>query len=708
MFQPPQSLVDAVAERTLVPFIGAGVSVGAVHDLEPKMQFPDWKGLIGRLATRLRAEGKPAFADQVEATIPNDTMVAAQLAMDNLGRPLFLDVMKDAFGRVRKPIGANLSATQAIWQLQAPFLITTNYDLALEWPLDPTQIQRIHNDDPSELLTLDRKDYPLQRIWHLHGSINRIDTVILTSDQYRLLYPDETSKARTAYENAFNQFEHLLATRHFLFIGFSLAEPVLRKKLADVMAKTVRTAPLKYLLLRAGEADAAEQTKFLENYNVQVIEFEDFGAPMVEAIDRIHRAAFPGAPSVSGLGLTAEMEHLVDDLLTRVVGLAISPRAVARMYFASKPDAWSPLPIGGDGIARLREAIVLLGSAVTRAESGVPPLLDFADRLASEALEPWPKRLRTWLDGAATQLGFGVGGTPPLGPLIAAARTAEVPGRAQVLVRIQPSATGTDQWLVHAWLYVGARVPEALFGAEGQPYKAGSSGQIVYELLEELEARYLDPDLTSIAFIVPSVLACDAIHGWRLPASVADDPPIGVKYMVTVRSLERLERAPMIRQRFRQAWNDLKKRATEVLAVLEPNAALPAGAVAALFLDAASAKRPDLATILQKQGARCVVLREPPCATALDHLSAVLNTTTPAIVWCEDITAATAVEREIRDLLQSVPIADLPRRIREERATTFAAAGPTGGGSKLTLLWDDADYVPPDQDPNAKARLETT
>jgi hypothetical protein len=86
MFSPPQSLVDAVIARTLVPFIGAGVSVGAVHGLPADQQFPDWKGLIRRLAARLEAERKVAAARQVEALIPTDTMAAAQLAMDSLGR----------------------------------------------------------------------------------------------------------------------------------------------------------------------------------------------------------------------------------------------------------------------------------------------------------------------------------------------------------------------------------------------------------------------------------------------------------------------------------------------------------------------------------------------------------------------------------------------------------------------------------------------
>lgn len=707
MFEPPQSLVDAVRDRTLVPFVGAGISVGAVHSLAPDKQFPDWKGLILRLATRLRDEQKATVADQVEDMLP-DTMAAAQLALDNLGPGGFRKEMERAFARQRPPVGADLSSARAIWRLQSPFIITTNYDLVLEWPWDATQIQRIHNDDPTHIAGLTDTSSSMRRIWYLHGSIGRIDTVILTTDQYLKLYPDGI-KTRTDYQNAFNHFQHLLTTRSFLFLGFSLTEPVLRRKLQDVLELTARAAPIKFLLLRSGEADDAKKKDFFDRYHVQVLEFEDFGDPMIAAIDAIGRAAWPGGPTIFGAGLTMEMEPLVEDLLHRVSGLVVRPDVIARIYNASKPRSWTPALTGGDGITLLREAIVQLAGAVSPAQDGLPPLLDFADRLKSEATEPWLTRLQLWLDDAVEHLAADADARTGLLQLLAAARISAVPDRVQVLVRIRGGPMGSGQWLVHAWSWSGTLVPETLFGVEGKLYKEGSSGEVVYDLFDELEARNFEPERTSIAFIVPNLLACEAIHGWRLPASVASDPPIGATYTVTVRPLERLERAPLIRRRFKKAWDEFKKRAAEMLAVLDANALPPPGGVPAVLLDASAAMKGDLARTLEQQGARCVVLREAPCATALDHLSAVLDTTTPAIVWCQDTTADPAdVEKAMRELLQSVPIAGLPRRIRDERAAAFLDQTGNHRGMNLTLIWDDADYLPPEHDPNARARIEAT
>jgi hypothetical protein len=145
-----------------------------------------------------------------------------------------------------------------------------------------------------------------------------------------------------------------------------------------------------------------------------------------------------------------------------------------------------------------------------------------------------------------------------------------------------------------------------------------------------------------------------------------------------------------------------------MLAVLEPNGAVPAARVAALLLDATAALKRDLSATLEKQGVRCIVLREPPCATALGQLNAVLETTAPAILWYRDSSATPEhVEATMREILAGGSIADLPRRIRDERLEAFRDETGTHRGAHLTLVWDDTDYLPPEHDRDARAKVET-
>jgi hypothetical protein len=706
MFTPPKGLVDAVKNRTLVPFVGAGISVGAVIRLPPQDRFPNWSGLIKRLSQRLRDERKTADADQVDGE--PDIMAAAELAVERLGRTLFQREMEAAFGQDRAPRGAELSAIQAIWRLNAPFVMTTNYDYVLEWPWAPNRVQRINNDDPSALGSLDAPSTKL-RIWYLHGSIARIDTLILTSGQYLKLYPDnETGRPkRTEYQNAFNVFQQLLATRSFLFMGFSLQEPVLRRKLEDVLALTVQTAPMKYLLLKAGEADGAKRQEFFDRYRVQVIECDDFGAEMIAAIDAIGRTAWPGGSAADLAPLTAEMRLLVDELLEQLDGLLVPAETTSRIHNAAKPKRWPTLPAGGDGLTLLRDAVVDLGAAVAPSPDAVSPLLDFVNRLTREVGEPWLTRLRAWLDTAVDRIAPDLAASGSLRQALTAAPRGAAAERVHVLVRIRVDDSRSGGWLVHAWLWAGTRFPESLLGPEGKAFKSGSSEAVVFDLFDQLEARDVDPALTSISFAVPNGLAWQPIHTWTLPVSVAKDPPIGTRYTVTIRPLERLERIGFMRRRFKKAWDELKKRAAEALAILDLPAAHTDG-VPAVVVDASAAAAADLETTLDERGARCVVLREAPSASSFAHLSAVVDTPIPAIVWSSDPSADPAqAGQSMRDLLGPVTVAELPRRVRDLRQAAYRDKTGAHRGMYLSLVWDDADYAPPEHDETSKAKIDT-
>src|SRR6185436_4387307 len=123
------------------------------------------------------------------------------------------------------------------------------------------------------------------------------------------------------------------------------------------------------------------------------------------ALNTIGREAWGDSLDLSRAGLTAEMEQLVDALLENASGLTLPPATVARVYNAAKPTSFPHALTGGDGIELLAEAIVTLGNAVTSGEGGLPPLLDFANRLKREVTEPWLSRLQLWLDDSVQRLG---------------------------------------------------------------------------------------------------------------------------------------------------------------------------------------------------------------------------------------------------------------------------------------------------------------
>ncbi|MFN9041668.1 MAG: hypothetical protein ACK5YO_35595, partial [Planctomyces sp.] len=85
-----KELIKAIAQRKLVPFIGAGVSIG-VNKRGAKKKFPTWTQLLCSLAETLRTSD-PTGADRVLATIRDkDLLAAADVALEKLGRTVFSD-----------------------------------------------------------------------------------------------------------------------------------------------------------------------------------------------------------------------------------------------------------------------------------------------------------------------------------------------------------------------------------------------------------------------------------------------------------------------------------------------------------------------------------------------------------------------------------------------------------------------------------------
>ena len=81
----PASLITALQNGKVIPFVGAGVSL-AVKDAQGNALFPSWKQLLQNAAARLRAEGNADMADVVDALVKVGQYLNAALnARDGLG-----------------------------------------------------------------------------------------------------------------------------------------------------------------------------------------------------------------------------------------------------------------------------------------------------------------------------------------------------------------------------------------------------------------------------------------------------------------------------------------------------------------------------------------------------------------------------------------------------------------------------------------------
>jgi len=84
----PQGLKTAVNDGSLIPFVGAGVSMD-VRRRDGSRAFPGWSDLLLAGAERLTAECYPEHAERVRLLMnqsPPDFFGAAQVAQSRLGQ----------------------------------------------------------------------------------------------------------------------------------------------------------------------------------------------------------------------------------------------------------------------------------------------------------------------------------------------------------------------------------------------------------------------------------------------------------------------------------------------------------------------------------------------------------------------------------------------------------------------------------------------
>ena len=186
----PQELSQQLSKGNVVLFVGAGLSIGA--------GLPDWDTLIRPLAERIGYEG-------------DDLLKAAQFYQNRYGRHALISYLRDKLDTtgieptenhdllVRLPIGT---------------VFTTNFDDLLE--------RAYRRAGRSVNLVVGATELPFWdesrvNLVKLHGTYDRPASIIITERDYNTIYRSNALIVQ--------QLNALLATKTFLFVGYSMGDP---------------------------------------------------------------------------------------------------------------------------------------------------------------------------------------------------------------------------------------------------------------------------------------------------------------------------------------------------------------------------------------------------------------------------------------------------------------------------------------------------
>lgn len=288
----PELLIAAKRDKKLVPFIGAGLSLGS----DVKGGFPRWGEIPRRLLdqclqhhwhddddrTTLRARFlKPDPADPTRE-VPRSMPLRSMLRELGMVKQKLGHDYGNAISAIFRPLDAEPgSAHRAILALRTQIVLTSNYDQLLEAVEGPL-LRPNYTWRRADAALADVKA-GRNVLFKVHGSADDWTSIVLTEDEYTAVRQDP----------GYRKFiDHLLISSSFLFIGYGMSDPQdLDILLAENTAALKGAASVHHALLQrltSEQDDVERRDRLFRDYRVSVITFDNFTeiAPFLAALAR--------------------------------------------------------------------------------------------------------------------------------------------------------------------------------------------------------------------------------------------------------------------------------------------------------------------------------------------------------------------------------------------------------------------------------------
>lgn len=317
---------------------------------------------------------------------------------------------------------------------------------------------------------------------------------------------------------------------------------------------------------------------------------------------------------------------------------------------------------------------------------GLPPAVLLVDTAATLAASPGHRgTLLKWVDGWAHRSDL----TAALARRRSLRRStpADPDTPCCLIVAVEPTRDGTGEIVVRSWLNT---VPGRWDPQPGEPATTtlDGLGQAVESALRQgapLWSVPADPDgreqPTYVEFVLPYDLLNHDVAGLSFRVGHGRPLPLGLKYGVHLRSLERMRTDDvLVRRQWRERWSSLRKHGVTVHG----------------WTDADAQRLDAWQTALAGESARTAVVLDAPADTpALEALKAAIAEGISLAIW--DRRGAFIEERRevVTAVFASVPIAaQIPMAIhRLRKKAVDPAQSPDLLGRHIAFFWDDPTRV---------------
>ncbi|EKO3453693.1 SIR2 family protein, partial [Vibrio fluvialis] len=239
---------------------------------------------------RVLSENEKEKAEAIKSMVKIDMLdVAADIAKKTLLGSTWTSFLTEQFAPDLDQLDeSSKSLQEAIWKLSKR-LITLNYDQCLEWAHENSaNINSFDNSNQVQLNNFKNNNSNKNMVWHLHGTINNPDHLVLTPNSYKRLYGDESEKH---YLAALTTLKEMMSSRSLLFIGSSLNDIELLTAIHEQNELFSGNTGPHYALVRENHKEEIEAKLGELKKNISILTFSDFGEPLVKAVEDLAKLA---------------------------------------------------------------------------------------------------------------------------------------------------------------------------------------------------------------------------------------------------------------------------------------------------------------------------------------------------------------------------------------------------------------------------------
>lgn len=257
MIDWPEDLINDIASRRSVLFLGAGVSRNAQNALgvHPR-EWTDYLKYLASLAT------DPQQAEILQCITDADLLTACELARKYLSPSVFKTAMlREYSGNAYRPakIHDDLSL------VDSRLVMTTNFDKLYENRANQLQdntviVKNYYDRDVADVFR--RRDRVVLKV---HGTIDAPDQTIFSRSQYAL--------ARRDHAHFYQLLRGLFVTHTFVFLGASMRDPDMQMLLEDHAYRFEGSRP-HYMVMPENSARSGTLSVLEETMNLKALLYD--------------------------------------------------------------------------------------------------------------------------------------------------------------------------------------------------------------------------------------------------------------------------------------------------------------------------------------------------------------------------------------------------------------------------------------------------